>query len=77
MMRIPFTLFLILIWTFLILAPIDAFATDETFTCKPVVAGYPKDDGFYVENISEEYTPMLDVIPVSYTHLTLPTILLV
>ena len=64
-MRIPLTLFLILIWTFLILAPINAFATDETFTCKPVVAGYPKDDGFYVENISEEYTPMLDVIPIN------------
>ena len=31
------------------------------FTCKPVVAGMPKKDGsFYVEDISEESTPILD-----------------
>ena len=35
---LPLTLFLILIWTFLILAPFNAFAADKTFTCKPVVA---------------------------------------
>ena len=64
MMRIPLTLFLILIWTFLILAPINAFAEDITFSCKPVVAGMPKKDGgFYVEAINDESTPMLDVIP--------------
>ena len=63
-MRIPLTLFLILIWTFLILAPINAFAEDITFSCKPVVAGMPKKDGsFYVEDISEESTPILDIIP--------------
>ena len=34
------------------------------FTCKPVVAGMPKKDGsFYVEDISEESTPILDIIP--------------
>ncbi len=58
------TLFLFIVWTFLILAPLNAFAEDETFTCKPVVAGMPKKDGgFYVEDISEESTPMLDIIP--------------
>ena len=63
-MRIPLTLFLILIWTFLILAPINAFAEDKTFSCRPVVAGMPKKDGsFYVEDISEESTPILDIIP--------------
>ena len=63
-MRIPLTLFLTLIWTFLILAPLNVFAEDETFTCKPVVAGMPKKDGsFYVEDITEESTPILDIIP--------------
>ena len=62
-MRIPLTLFLILVWTFLILAPINAFAEDKTFTCEPVVAGHPKDGDFYVESIHDESTPMLDVIP--------------
>ncbi len=63
-MRISFTLFLILVWAFLILAPLNAFAEDESFTCKPVVAGMPKKDGnFYVEEIYDESTPMLDVIP--------------
>ena len=61
---LPLTLFLILIWTFLILAPLNVFAADKTFTCKPVVAGSPKKDGsFYIEDISEESTPMLDVMP--------------
>ena len=63
-MRIPLTLFLIIVWVFLILAPINAFAEDETFTCKPVIAGMPKKNGdFYVEDIHDESTPMLDVIP--------------
>ena len=63
-MRISLTVFLILIWTFLILAPINAFAEDKTFSCKPVVAGMPKKDGsFYVEDISEKSTPILDIIP--------------
>ena len=65
-MRIPLTLFLILIWTFLILAPLNAYAEDIIFSCKPVVAGMPKKDGdFYVESIHDESTPMLDVIPVN------------
>ena len=63
---LPLTLFLILIWTFLILAPLNVFAADKTFTCKPVVAGSPKKDGsFYVEDIDDESTPMLDVTPIS------------
>ena len=63
-MRIPLTLFLTLIWTFLILAPLNVFAEDETFTCKPVVAGMPKKDGgFYVEDLHDESTPILDIIP--------------
>ena len=63
-MRIYLTLFLIIVWTFLILVPLKVYADDVTFTCKPVVAGMPKKDGgFYVEDITEESTPMLDVIP--------------
>ena len=63
-MRLILYIFLIICWTFLILAPINAFAEDKTFSCKPVVAGMPKKDGsFYVEDISEESTPILDIIP--------------
>ena len=63
---LPLTLFLILILTFLILAPLNVFAADKTFTCKPVIAGSPKKDGsFYVEDIHDESTPMLDFIPTS------------
>ena len=63
-MRLILYIFLIICWTFLILAPLNASAEDKTFTCKPIVAGSPKKDGnFYVEDISEKSTPMLDVIP--------------
>ena len=63
-MRLFLTLFLIIVWTFLILVPINAFAADETFTCKPVVAGMPKENGdFYVEEKYDESTPILDIIP--------------
>ena len=65
-MRLILNIFLIIYWSFLILAPLSAFAADKTFTCKPVVAGSPKKDGsFYVEDIGEESTPMLDVTPIS------------
>ena len=65
-MRLIFNIFLIIYWSFLILAPLNAFASDKTFTCKPVVAGSPKKDGsFYVEGIDDESTPMLDVTPIS------------
>ena len=54
----------IIYWSFLILAPLNAFAEDQTFTCKPVVAGMPKKNGdFYVEEQYDESTPILDVIP--------------
>jgi len=47
-----------------VLAPLNALAGDETFSCKPVVAGMPKKDGdFYVEDIHDESTPILDIIP--------------
>ena len=63
-MRISLTIFLILIWSFLILAPLNAYAEDITFSCKPVVAGMPKKDGdFYVEDLHDESTPILDIIP--------------
>jgi len=65
-MRLIFNIFLIIYWSFLILAPLNAFAADKTFTCKPVVAGSPKKDGsFYVEDIDDESTPILDVTPIS------------
>ena len=63
-MRVFLTLFLVIVWTFLILVPLKTYAEDITFSCKPVVAGMPKKDGsFYVEEISEESTPLLDIIP--------------
>ena len=62
-MRLILYIFLIVCWTFLLLAPINVLAEDKTFTCEPVVAGHPKDGDFYVEDIHDESTPMLDVIP--------------
>ena len=63
-MRVYLTLFLIIVWTFLILVPLKTYAQDTTFTCKPVVAGMPKKSGgFYVEDIYDESTPILDIIP--------------
>ena len=48
--RIPLTLFLIIVWTFLILAPLNALAEDKILTCKAVIAGVPKSEGnFYLE----------------------------
>ena len=65
-MRFFFWFSFIVYWSFLILAPLNAFAADKTFTCKPVVAGSPKKDGsFYVEDIHDESTPILDVTPIS------------
>ena len=64
-MRFFFWLCFVIYWSFLTLAPLNAFASDKTFTCKPVVAGSPKKDGsFYVEDIDDESTPMLDVMPI-------------
>ena len=64
-MRFFFWICFFVYWSFLILAPLNAFAEDKTFTCKPVVAGSPKKDGnFYIEDIHEESTPMLDVMHV-------------
>ena len=65
-MRFLFWFSFIVYWSFLILAPLNAFASDKTFTCKPVVAGSPKPDGsFYVEDMGDESTPILDVTPIS------------
>ena len=63
-MRFFFWICFFVYWSFLILAPLNAFAADETFTCKPVVAGMPKENGdFYVEEKYDESTPILDIIP--------------
>ena len=63
-MRLILYIFLIFCWTFLVLAPLNALAEDETFSCKPIVAGMPKKGGdFYVEDIYDESTPILDIIP--------------
>ena len=65
-MRFFFWFCFVAYWSFLILAPLNAFASDKTFTCKPVVAGSPKQDGsFYVEDMGDESTPILDVTPIS------------
>ena len=64
-MRLILYIILTICWVFLILAPLNAYAEDKTFTCEPVVAGHPKDGGFYVEAINDESTPMLDVIPIN------------
>ena len=63
-MRVYLTLFLVIVWTFFILVPLKTYAEDITFSCKPVVAGMPKKDGdFYVEDLHDESTPILDIIP--------------
>ena len=63
-MRFYFYIFITIYWLFLIIAPLKAYAEDETFTCKPVIAGMPKENGdFYVEDIHDESTPILDIIP--------------
>ena len=65
-MRFFFWICFIVYWSFLILAPLNAFAADKTFTCEPVVAGFPKEDGsFYIEDMGEKSTPVLDVTPIS------------
>ena len=64
-MRILYILILILCWSILILGPINAFAEDKIFSCKPVVGGYPKDGDFYVEDIHDESTPLIDIMPTS------------
>ena len=65
-MRFFFWFCFVVYWSFLILAPLNAFAADKTFTCNPVVAGFPKEDGsFYVEDMGEESTPLLDITPIS------------
>ena len=49
-MRFFFWFCFVVYWSFLILAPLNAFAEDEIFNCKPVVAGMPKENGdFYIE----------------------------
>ena len=62
-----FLLFLFIVYFFLILPPLNAFAEDKIYTCKPVIAGYPKKDGkFYIEaEYQQESSPMLEVIPTS------------
>ena len=62
-MRIFYILILILCWSILILGPINARADDKW--------SFEKLDGFNYGALAGEVTP------VSYTHLTLPTILLV
>ena len=65
-MRFFFWFSFIVYWSFFILAPFNAFSANKTFTCKPVVAGSPKPDGsFYVEDMGDESTPILDVTPIS------------
>ena len=65
-MRIPLTLFLIIVWVFLILAPLNAFAEDKIYTCKAVMAGIPKGEGnFYLEVEEQEPKPLLDGIATS------------
>ena len=48
-MRLILYIFLIFCWTFLVLAPLNALAEDETFSCKPVVAGMPKKEPIEVD----------------------------
>ena len=63
-MRFYFYIFITIYWLFLIIAPLNAYAEDEAFTCKPVIAGMPKKNGgFYVEEKYDESTPILDIIP--------------
>jgi hypothetical protein len=63
-MRLFFRIFFIFYSSLLVLTPLNAYAEDKTFTCRPVIFGTPKKNGnFYIEAISDEFTPALDVIP--------------
>ena len=63
-MRFFFWLCFITYWSFLILAPLNAFAADKTFTCKPVVAGMLNKNGkLYLEEKYDKSTPILDSLP--------------
>ena len=65
-MRIPLTIFLIIIWTFLIPVSQNAFAEYKIYTCKAVMAGVPKGEGnFYLEVEEQEPKPFLDGITAS------------
>ena len=62
-MRISLLFFLFIVWIFLILAPLNAFAEDKIYTCKAVIAGVPKGEGnFYLEVEEQESKPFLDGI---------------
>ena len=62
-MRLILYIFLIACWTFLILAPLNAFAEDKIYNCKAVIAGIPKGAGnFYLEVDEQEPKPLLDGI---------------
>jgi len=64
--RISLLFFLFIVWIFLILAPLNAFAEDKIYTCKAVIAGVPKGEGnFYLEVDEQEPKPLLDGITVS------------
>ena len=66
MRLIFFYILLMIYWTFLVLVPLNVYAEDITFTCKPVIAGMPKKDGeFYVEDIHDESTPLINIMPIS------------
>ena len=65
-MHISSNLFLIFIKIFLIILPLNAFAEDITFTCKPVVGGFTKKNGnLYLEDATQNTTPLLDAMPTS------------
>ena len=63
-MKFFFRIFFVFYSSLLVLTPLNAFAEDKTFTCRPVIFGTPKKNGnFYVESINDEFTPALDVLP--------------
>ena len=48
---------------FLIIITSNSFAEDKIFSCKPVVAGAPLENGnFYIEKDYDDHTPMLNVL---------------
>ena len=55
--------FLLHLFVFLILIASYSYAEDKIFTCKPVVAGVPLENGnFYIEKEYDENTPMLNAL---------------
>tara|TARA_B110000438_G_C15324963_1_gene441167 strand:+ start:233 stop:463 length:231 start_codon:yes stop_codon:yes gene_type:complete len=55
-----FRIFFVFYSSLLVITPLNAFAEDKTFTCRPVFFGsQKKNSNFYVESINDKFTSSL------------------